>query len=174
MILFLVAIGVVVTAVVATTLYAGIRSAPFVATPVPVIRLAFKLLELKSGETVLDPGCGKGTALVIAAKEFGARGIGYELSLSLFLYSFLAVRLNGVGESVRVEWGDLYKKPFREADVVFLWLTKRAYPGLKEKFEHELKPGTRIVVISSPLGFWEPYRIEPVSGRQPLYFYRVP
>jgi len=170
---WLVIVGIAVLFSLATTAYAGIRSAPFVATPKPVIRKAFEILEVRPGETVLDPGCGKGTALIIAAKEFGARGIGFELSLSLFVYSVLNILISGTAKSVQIFWGDLYKRSFRDADVVFLWLTKRAYPELRSKFEKELKPGTRIVVISSPLGFWEPYRVEPVPGRQSLYFYRV-
>ena len=47
-------------------------------TPVPIIRRAFEEVGLTAGDRVLDVGCGDGRALLLAAEEFGASGVGYE------------------------------------------------------------------------------------------------
>jgi len=53
--------------------------APFVATPTPVVRQMLILAELKSGEILYDLGSGDGRAVIMAAKDFGAKSVGVEL-----------------------------------------------------------------------------------------------
>ena len=53
--------------------------APFVATPTPVVRQMLILAELKPGEVLYDLGSGDGRAVIMAAKDFGAKSVGVEL-----------------------------------------------------------------------------------------------
>ncbi len=131
--------------------------APFVPTPKKIIRKALKTAHLKKNEKLYDLGCGTGRVLVIGAKEFGAKVTGVEYSIPLFALAKINLLLH------KIKNGKIYRKDFfkeniklNNADVVFLFLTPKAFPKLKGKFERELKPGTRIIAYSSPLLFWEP------------------
>ena len=53
--------------------------APFVASPLPVVRRMLVLAELKPGEVFYDLGAGDGRTVIMAAQEFGARAVGIEL-----------------------------------------------------------------------------------------------
>ena len=57
--------------------------APFVASPLPVVRKMLELADLKPGETLYDLGSGDGRIVIMAAKEFGANGVGIELNRRL-------------------------------------------------------------------------------------------
>lgn len=152
-----------------TTAWAGVIGAPHVATPKKMIREALKLAGLKKGERFYDLGAGNGHVLVIAAKEFGARAIGFELSLHHYL--FAKFNLWRSRSNAEVLWRNLYHENLRDADVVFLWLTPKAYRKLQKKFETELHPGTRVVTFSSPLRFWEPTKTAQFSNTWRLFLY---
>ena len=53
--------------------------APFVPSPAPVVEYMLKLADLKAGEVLFDLGSGDGRTVIMAAKTFGARGVGIEL-----------------------------------------------------------------------------------------------
>jgi len=53
--------------------------APFVASPLPVVRRMLLLAELKPRETLYVLGARDGRTLIVAAQEFGARTVGVEL-----------------------------------------------------------------------------------------------
>lgn len=154
-----------------TTAWAGVIGAPHVATPKKMIREALKLASLKKSERFYDLGAGNGHVLVIAAKEFGARATGFELSLHHYLFAKLNIWLKRAHANVL--WRNLYHENLRDADVVFLWLTPKAYRKLQKKFETELRPGTRVVMFSSALGFWNPTKTATFGPRWRLFLYEV-
>ena len=53
--------------------------APFVPSPSTVVEYMLKLADLKAGEVLFDMGSGDGRTVIMAAKTFGARGVGIEL-----------------------------------------------------------------------------------------------
>lgn len=148
----------------ATTIYAGIIAAPFVPTPRSVIKKALEASLLRSGEKFYDIGSGDGRALIIAARDFGAMATGLELSFPLYVYSVINIYFRGYFKKAQVLWKNFFKEDISDADVVFCWLTPRAFPKLKEKFEKELKCGARIATFSSPLLFWEPDKILSIEN----------
>ncbi len=154
-------------------IYTAIIGAPFVSTPKKIIREAFKIAELKHGDKLYDLGCGNGRVLVIASKEFGAQAFGYEFSPLHYLLSKLNIYLNGCLKSAQVFWRNFYKVNIGNADVMFLWLTPKAFKKLDHKFKSELKKGTRIITYSSPLVFWKPKQIYETSNGSKLFYYLV-
>ena len=142
-----------------SSIKASIIGAPFLPTSKKVIRKALKLADLKPGEKLYDLGSGTGKVLIVGAREFGADVMGMEYSTPLFILSRINLFIH------RIKNGKVYKKDFfkndrklNEADVIYLFLTPKAFPKLKDKFKKELKIGTRIVVYSSPLLFWQPVK----------------
>src|SRR3989344_5877501 len=75
------------------------------------IRTALKFANVKKGEIVYDLGSGDGRSVIIAAKEFGARGIGVEIDPLRFYISKLSSKLAGVSNKTK-----FIKKSFLDAD----------------------------------------------------------
>jgi SAM-dependent methyltransferase len=124
------------------------------------IRAALKLANLKSDELLYDLGSGDGRVLVIAAREFGAKGVGIEIGPVQRAVSRLAARNNGVSDQVRVEAGNFYKTDVSKADVVFIYATSTEVAKLASHLEKQMKPGSRVVSISADFPEWEPVIVD--------------
>ena len=139
-----------------TSVRAAVIGAPFVPSTLEAVKKGLKMAGLKPGETFYDLGSGTGKVLIIAAKKLSANVVGFEYSRPLFIFSKINMFLRRVN-------GKVYRKNFFEddinlekADVIFLFLTSKAFPKLRHRLENEVKTGARIVVYLSPLLFWQP------------------
>jgi ribosomal protein L11 methylase PrmA len=119
--------------------------APWWRTSKKVARAQCKLAKIKKGDLIYDLGSGDGTALMIAAKEFGAKGVGLEIDLIRFYISKLLLRLYGVSEEVNVKRKNFFQENLKNADVIFVYLVPKTLERLIPKFKKELKKGTKIL-----------------------------
>jgi hypothetical protein len=168
LIVFLLALFIVYSP---STVKAAIIGGPFVAAPKEAIRRGLKSVGLRAGERLYDIGSGLGRVLVIGAKEFGADVTGFEYSFSLVFFSKINLLLNRV-KNGRILRENFYYSDFSRADVIFIFMTPKAFPKLKERFENTVKKGARIVAYSTPLLFWKPDKVEDIPncvGK--LYYY---
>ncbi len=171
-ILLVATLGVV--AFFATTVIAGLIAAPWVPTRGKDVARLLALAGLKPGEHLVDLGCGDGRLVVAAARDFGARATGYELSIPMIIAARLAARSKGSAGSVRIEYGNFFKKDLRDADVVVCFLMPKAMEKLSEKFRRELKPGARIISYTFQLPGWQAEVADrPTPKDVPIYRYRV-
>src|SRR5260370_3229619 len=53
---------------------------PYVPTTDPAVQAMLKLADVKKTDVVYDLGCGDGRIVVAAAKNYGARGVGVDIS----------------------------------------------------------------------------------------------
>jgi predicted RNA methylase len=134
--------------------------APFVATPTPVVRQMLILAELKSGEILYDLGSGDGRAVIMAAKDFGAKSVGVELREDLVKRALSNIHELGLEKKAQIFQNDIFKVDLSQADVVFLYLTTSANEKVKPKLETELKPGARIVSHDYEILGWKPSKID--------------
>ena len=134
--------------------------APFVASPTPVVRQMLILSDLKPGETLYDLGSGDGRAIIMAAKDFGAKSVGVELREDLVKRALSNIHELGLETKAKILQDDMFKVDLTQADVVFLYLTTSANEKVKPKLETELKPGARIVSHDYEVLGWKPYRID--------------
>jgi tRNA A58 N-methylase Trm61 len=134
--------------------------APFVASPLPVIRHMLQLAELKKDETFFDLGAGDGRTVIMAAKDFGARAVGVELREDLAEKALTSIRELGLQDRITIIQSDMFTVDLRPADVVFLYLTTSANEKVKPKLETELKPGARIVSHDYEIIGWKPSKTE--------------
>jgi len=135
------------------------------------IHKALELAELKPGEVLYDLGSGDGRVLVAAARDFGTRAVGVELSPLLSALAWIKVQSAGVGRRVRLICGSYYNTDLGNADVVYIYLTSGNANCLSKKLAAELKPGARVVSISADLSGWQPDKID----RDDLIFlYSIP
>jgi len=139
------------------------------------IKRAMELAKLSPGEIFYDLGAGDGRVLTVAAGEFGAIAIGIEIGPVHCLIAWARALIKGLGKRVSIRWGDMYKTNFRNADVVFVYLTQKHANKIKPLLEFQLREGARVVTISSDLDGWEPsamdseyliflYRMPPITG----------
>lgn len=134
--------------------------APFVATPLPVVKEMLTVAEVKLGETLYDLGCGDGRVAIMAAQEFGANAIGVEMREDLAKQAMGKVTELGLEDRVKIVQGDMFKIDLSQADVVTLYLTTSANDKVKPKLESELKPGARVVSHDYEILGWRPIKID--------------
>jgi predicted RNA methylase len=118
------------------------------------------LAQLKPGEVFFDLGAGDGRAVIMAAKEFGARAVGVELREDLAKRALSSVYEEGLQDRVTIVNGDMFNVDLSSADVVFLYLTTSANEKIKPKLEVELRPGARVVSHDYEIVGWRPLKIE--------------
>lgn len=119
-------------------------------SPTKKVKKALKLAKLKEGEILYDLGCGNGKVLIIGAKEFGAKGVGIEISPFLYLWAKFNIWHLGLSDKIKIYWGNFMNFNLKNADVIYLFLSKRANRKLAEKFRKELSKKTRVVSL-----FWK-------------------
>jgi len=123
-----------------------------------VVRKMLEYANLKPEETVYDLGCGDGRIVIMAAQEFGARGVGVDLNPRLVKEARAKVESFGLGDMVRIIRGNLFNIDVSPADVVTMYLTTGANEKVRPKLERELRPGARVVTHDFSIPKWEPAR----------------
>ncbi len=134
--------------------------APFVPSPTVVIEYMLKLADLKAGEVLFDMGAGDGRTVIMAAKTFGARGVGIELREDLAKRAMGIIHESGLDNRVTILNDDMFKVNLTSADVVYLYLTTSANDKIRPKLESDLKKGARVVSHDYEIIGWRPEKIE--------------
>lgn len=119
--------------------------APWWRTNKKVARAMCRLAKINKEDVVYDLGSGTGTALIVAAKEFGANGVGIEIDPLRFFISSILLHSNRLSDKVRLKRKNFYDVDISKASVVFAYLVPRVLDKLKLKFLKELRPGTLII-----------------------------
>jgi len=128
---------------------------PFVPSSTKVAEEMVRFAGLKNTETVYDLGAGDGRIL-IAAKRLHPhlRAIGWEYVPTVWLLGKL--RIWWSGQDVTLRLGNSEKQDVRDADCIFLYLFPTVMPSLEEKFNRELKPGTKVISYVFPFPHKKP------------------
>ena len=116
----------------------------YVPTPDDVVAKMLEVVGVTKDDLVYDPGCGDGRIVITAAKKYGCRGVGIELSPKLVREARANAVRNDVADRVRILEEDIYTVDMSKATVVTLYLL----PGMNAKLIpqlQKLKPGARIV-----------------------------
>jgi len=130
---------------------------PFVVSPEPVTLAMLSLARVGPRDVVLDLGSGDGRIVITAARRFGARGLGVELSPQLVEQSRDNARRAGVAERAQFIVQDLFETDLTQASVITMYLLPEVNLQLRPKLL-ALAPGTRIVSHDWDLGDWQPDR----------------
>lgn len=119
--------------------------APWWRTSRKVARAAFKLARVSKKDTVYELGSGSATALMVAAKEFGARGVGIEIDPIRAFISGIVIRSNRLSNMLTIKRGNFFDEDLSDATVLYLYLVPKTLNRLIPKFKKELKKGTPII-----------------------------
>lgn len=121
--------------------------APWWRTNRKIARAMCRLAKVSNKDTVYDLGCGDGTALNIAAKEFGAKGVGIEIDPLRYLISKIRFKINGLNKKIKIIRRNFYDVDTSDASVVFVYLVPNALERLRPKLLKELKQGALLVSL---------------------------
>lgn len=153
--------------------------APYVPTPLSVVRKMLELAKAGVDDVVYDLGCGDGRILFTAVEEFDVRkAVGIELNSSMYESVRRKVERKGVHGRIEVINGNFFLADLSEASLVTLYLTTSGNAKLRPKFERELRGGARVVSHDFPVQGWT--AVKPSSSdhykisSHRLYLYRVP
>jgi len=146
---------------------------PYVPTENPVVEAMLNLAGVRSTDIVYDLGCGDGRIVVMAARNYGAHGVGVDINPERIRDARANAQRNAVENLVKFEENDLFNADIHDATVVTLYLLPNVNLRLRPKLLKELKPGTRIVSHSFDMGDWKPEKEEVVDGQR-LYLWTIP
>jgi SAM-dependent methyltransferase len=154
------------------------KDAPYVPTTSSVVRTMLEVAGVSESDVVYDLGSGDGRIPIMAAEEFGARGVGIEIDPELVEKARQKAREAGVADRVSIRRGDLFKADLSEATVVTLYLWPEINVKLRPKLLRALDPGDRIVSHDFRMGEWAPDTTVDAgygnTGRETVHLWTVP
>jgi hypothetical protein len=129
--------------------------APYVTTPMIVVDKMLQIAQVTENDIVYDLGCGDGRIVILAAKKFGARGVGIDLDPERIKECKAYAREAGVEDLVEFHAQDAMKADISRATVVTLYLLPESNALLRPLLEEQLKPGARVVSHNYHIPGWE-------------------
>jgi SAM-dependent methyltransferase len=132
------------------------------------------LAKVTKDDVVYDLGCGDGKIVIAAAKQFGARGVGVDIDPQRIAEANAGAKAAGVTDRVTFILGDIFDPAIRisEASVVMLYLLPDLNVKLRPRLWRELKPGSRVVSNSFPMGDWMPDQTAQIENYT-IYFWTI-
>lgn len=129
---------------------------PYVQTPLLLVRRMLQMAEVTPRDFLWDLGSGDGRIVIAAAKDFGARGVGYEIDPALIRESRVLARKAGVASKTQFLERDLFELAFSQPSVVTLYLLPEYNAKLKPLLLAQMRPGSRVVSHEWDMGDWLP------------------
>lgn len=136
--------------------------------------LAAKMLDLarvRAGDTLIDLGSGDGRLVILAAKR-GAKALGIEYDAKLVDYAKRRAQQEGVAALAAFAKADLFASDLSGATVITVFLGPELNLKLLPKLL-ALKPGTRIVSNTHPIGDWPPDETAASGDDEKSVYYRT-
>ncbi len=132
--------------------------------------LMCELANVKETDIVYDLGSGDGEALIVAARECGAEGVGVEIDPIRVWVSKMRIKRRKAENDIKILRKNFFDVDLSSATVVFAYLIPRALERLKPKFLEELKPGTRVVTFVYKMDL----PLIASDEKNEIYVYKIP
>jgi SAM-dependent methyltransferase len=129
--------------------------APYFPTPTAVVKAMLELGELKPGELLYDLGSGDGRIVIMAAQQFGARAVGFEIDPKLVYQSRERIEKRKLGALASIEGRDLMSADFSKPDLITVYLLPSSNDKIQPLLEDQVKSGARIVSHDFTFRGWE-------------------
>lgn len=142
------------------------RGVPFVSLSKKQLRAVDKNIKLKPNDKVVDLGCGDARVLRMFEKQGVKDLTGYEINFWAYLMAKIKNKL--LKSKSKVYFKNFKKVDLSKYNVIFCYLLDNYLNSLKEKFDKELKSGTKIISYSFSIKNWhKPEKIER------MFVYRI-
>lgn len=141
--------------------------APWVPTKKEDLQRVSALSELKPGQTFIELGCGDGRVCrYIAKMNPEAKIIGVEISIALYLWAKIFGFFCGL-KNMEIRLGNALRQDLSEVDVVYVFgVISSINKKLKEKFEKELRLGSKIISYVFSMKDWKGKRLRDVCDEK--------
>jgi len=155
---------------------------PYVPTPQEVVERMLTMANVTARDYLIDLGSGDGRIVVTAAKKFGARGFGVDLSAVRVSEANENARKNGVTDKVTFFQRNLFETDLSAATVITMYLLPQVNLELRPRLL-DLKPGTRVVSHDFDMNDWKADqhvrlaatdKYSGAGGDSDIYFWVVP
>ena len=147
--------------------------APFVSSPLDVVRKMLEMAEARPEDVLYDLGSGDGRILIAAVQEFGlGKAVGVEIRPDLVKRAQEIVEENGLTDKIKILHKNIFEVDVSEADIVTLYLTTSGNNKLRPKLDKELKKKARVVSHDFSFSDWKPTKIENYGGHT-IYLYKM-
>jgi hypothetical protein len=160
----------------------GVGDVVYVPTPQVVVDEMLRMAKVGPQDFIIDLGSGDGRMVITAAKKFGARGFGVDLSDDLLRESNGRALGEGVADRARFIKENLFETDLSKATVITTYLLPEMNQKLRPKILN-LKPGTRVVAHDYHMGDWTPDEQKELivpekkvgnAGRSYVFLWTVP
>lgn len=150
----------------------------YVPTPHDVVAKMLEMAQVSKDDVVYDLGCGDGRIVVTAAKQYGCRGVGFDVDPVRVDESRENASKNGVARLVEIKQDDIFVQDLSPASVVTLYLLPRLNVRLIPQLD-KLKPGSRIVSHDFDMKGVTPDRMVTLTSKEDgvthkLYLWTTP
>ena len=150
----------------------------YVGTPNDVVAKMLEMANIQKSDLVYDPGCGDGRMVVMAAKKYGCKAVGFEIVPKLIAEGRQLAKKRKVDDLVKIEDQDIFKVDYSPATVISMYLLPDMIVKLLPALE-KMKPGSRIVAHDYPIRGVAPGRIVTLTSNEDnvkhtLYSYTLP
>ena len=125
----------------------------WVPTPQELVDTMLSIAKVTPADYLIDLGSGDGRTVISAAKR-GARALGIEYNPDMVRLSRRNAEKEGVSGKAEFIEADLYEADLSKATVITMFLLPEINLKLRPRLL-DLKPGTRIVSNTFPMGEWE-------------------
>jgi len=150
----------------------------YVPTPNDVVEKMLEMVGVKKSDLLYDLGCGDGRIVVMAAKKYGCKAVGYEIVPELVEKGRKIIEKRKVEHLAKIKQEDIFKLDLSEPSVVTLYLLPNMNIKLIPQLE-KLKPGARIVAHDYPIGGIKADKSVTMTSNEDnvkhtIYLYSVP
>jgi SAM-dependent methyltransferase len=150
----------------------------YVPTPHDVVMKMLALAKVSKDDLVYDLGCGDGRIVVLAAKKYGCKGVGYDIDPQRIQESHANAKSYGVENLVDFRQEDIFTLDLSKVNVVTLYLLPSLNVKLIPQLE-KLKPGSRIVSHDFDMKGVKPDKVVTMTSKEDnvehtLYLWTTP
>ncbi len=123
--------------------------APFVPTPLKVVKEMVNIAKINQNDIVVDFGSGDGRLLIESAKK-GAIAQGWEINIFLVYWTKLKAMILGLHQRINMHNQSYSKAEIKNASVVFCYSMPRFIVNIEKKLQLELPRGAKIIAYKFP------------------------
>jgi len=150
----------------------------YVPTPNDVVEKMLEMTKVKKGELLYDLGCGDGRIVIMAAKKYGCKAVGFEIVPELVEKGRKSIEKRKLQHLAKIKQEDIFKLDYRDANVITLYLLPGMILKLVPQFE-KLKPGSRIVAHDYPIGGFKADKVVTMTSNEDnvkhtIFLYTLP
>ncbi len=150
----------------------------YVPTPNDVVEKMLEMGAVKKSDLLFDLGCGDGRIVVMAAKKFGCKAVGYEIDPDRVAEGRASIKKKKIEHLAKIEQEDIFKLDVSKANVIMIYLLPGMITKLLPQLE-KLQPGSRIVAHDYEIAGAVPEKTVEITSNEDnvkhtLYLYTLP